>query len=131
MLTPLGRAERSSGIAVGQLTRQVVRYYFRNPTEVLSRIDDDYVASDAYRDDMYPVHFMHTDRLNDELHAYLLRAGYPRAAIAFVRSLPKIFPPEGGRTEEQAWPTYYTPELKRIVRERERLLFAMFPEFDT
>ena len=131
MLAPLGRAENGSGIAVGQLTRQVVRYYFRNPTEVLSRIDDDYVASGAYRADMYPVHFMHTDRLNDDLHAYLLGIGYPPSAVAFVRSVPKIFPLEGGRTEEQAWPTYYTPELKRLVRERERLLFAMFPEFDT
>ena len=53
------------------------------------------------------------------------------SAVAFVRSVPKIFPLEGGRTEEQAWPRYYTPELKRLVRERERLLFAMFPEFDT
>ena len=131
MLAPLGRAENGSGIAVGQLTRQVVRYYFRNPTEVLSRIDDDYVASGAYRADMYPVHFMHTDRLNDDLHAYLLGIGYPPSAVAFVRSVPKIFPLEGGRTEEQAWPRYYTPELKRLVRERERLLFAMFPEFDT
>jgi hypothetical protein len=28
------------------------------------------------------------------------------------------------------WESYYSPELKKKVRRREKILFQMFPEFD-
>lgn len=77
---------------------------------------------------MFDVRFIHTERLNWELHAFLLEAGFPAADVAFVPELGRILPDGKGRTERQRWEHYYTPELKAEVRRRERWLFLLFPE---
>jgi len=114
----------------GRQTRQFVNYFFMNPDRVLPKIDEDYVAARKYETDMFPVHFLHTDRLNPELHAFLLGLGFDRGDIDFILATGKIFPPEGGRGDDKPWQKYYTPELKRKVRIKEQLLFALFPEMD-
>jgi hypothetical protein len=114
---------------LGYLSESFVRFYFRRPNEVLPTIDDGYVDSAAYLSDMYDVCFIRMHRLNEELHQFLLRVGYDPAEVDFVRGLGKICP-QGTARESHDWQRYYTPELKRQVRYRDRLLFAIFPEFD-
>ena len=114
----------------GRQTEQFVTYFFMNPDRVFPAIDADYIASRKYRADMFPVRFIHTDRLNEELHDFLLGLGFAREQLQFILASEKVFPPEGGRSADKPWQKYYTPELKRKVRTKERLLFALFPEFD-
>jgi hypothetical protein len=35
-----------------------------------------------------------------------------------------------GRRNDQNWEKYYTPALKKFIREKDWVLFEMFPEFD-
>jgi len=119
----------------GLQTWQFVDFFFENPAEVLAKIGPDYIASQGYKADMHDMRFIRTCRLNQDLFDFLLNAGYARNEIEFILDSPKIFPPvlfplEGGRSEEQTWQQYYTPELKHLVRTSEELIFAMFPEFD-
>lgn len=62
------------------------------------------------------------------------RASTEREDIAFVAQLEKIQPaiPDQGRTRgnRQSWDAYYSPGAREYVRERERQLLAIFPEFD-
>jgi hypothetical protein len=120
--------------SLGALTIEFIRFYFKDPAGVFSRIDEEYFASGRYRSDMFDVHFIHTDCLNRELHDFLLGAGYAAEDISFILGLGKIrpeTPAEGqARADHQRWEDYYTPELKRVVRRRERHLFTVFPEFD-
>ncbi|MGD2111372.1 MAG: sulfotransferase family 2 domain-containing protein [Phycisphaerae bacterium] len=115
---------------LGYHTEQFVRYFFREPQRVFGLIDEDYLQMRRYKQDMYPVRFMRTDRLNQDLHDCLESLGYDLAQLEFIYQAKKVFPPRGGRSDDQTWEGYYTPELKRVVRRRERLLFALFPEFD-
>jgi len=122
---------------LGSQTAQFVRYFFRYPERVFPAIDEEYIASEKYKADLFPVHFIRTDRLNQELYEFLVRVGHPSGTVQFILNAPKILPPpprgpspEDGRSDHRPWQSYYTPELKRRVRRHERLLFAIFPEFD-
>ncbi len=119
--------------SIGIETFDFIRFFFRNYQEVLGKIDKDYksyVKHQAYKADMFKVHFIKTDQLNHGLYNFLLDIGWKSKEIAFVLNLKKIFPKEGGRAEDQAWEKYYTHELKSTIRKKERLIFDLFPEFN-
>ncbi|MEJ7812545.1 MAG: hypothetical protein WKG32_19190 [Gemmatimonadaceae bacterium] len=115
---------------LGMWTERFIKYYFRNPRDIIAKLDDDYVSAGQFRADMFDVRFVRTSRLNEELHDFLVRVGYPPEEVAFLRGDHKVLPQGKGRTAEQKWERYYTPELKQEVRRRERHLLAMRPEFD-
>ncbi|MEO5580806.1 MAG: hypothetical protein ABIR58_09105 [Gemmatimonadaceae bacterium] len=115
---------------IGLLTRQFIQYYCREPQRVLAGLRDEETAVSQCRSALFDVYFLPTDRLNAELHAYLQRQRYPPEDLTFILELGRILPDGGKRDRSRSWESYYTPELKRWVRERERLLVALFPDFD-
>jgi len=56
--------------------------------------------------------------------------GFGPSDAGFVLELGRVLPQGKGRAADARWESYYTDELKRSVRERDRLVFAIFPEFD-
>jgi hypothetical protein len=115
---------------LGSASEEFVRWYFRTPEAVFPRIDDAYIAARAWEKDMHPVKFLRTETLNRDLHAALIELGYPADSIEFILKAEKVLPPGGKPRGGEKWEKYYTPELKALVRRRERLLFALFPEYD-
>jgi len=116
--------------ALGFQTEQFVRTYFTDPAGTWPLIDDAWIAARGWEKAMPPVRFLRMERLNADLHAFLLEIGFPPADVAFVLGEGKILPAGPGRKRERPWQEYYTPELRRLLRDRERLLFAMFPWYD-
>ncbi len=114
----------------GLMTREFVEFYFKAPREILGRLDDQYVAARGFAADMHPVHFLRQESLNRDLHAFLAGIGYDPADLGFIHGMGRVLPGGKGRGPDQRWERYYTPELKQRVRQREGLLFAIFPEFD-
>ncbi len=127
--TPAGKNEKD---AFGWQTEQFFKYYFRDPAQAFAKAqaDEDYITSGEYRADMFDVHFIRTDNLNRGLHAFLSKMSYELNDIEFIFSTSKILPQGKGRTSEQKWERYYTPELKSEIRHKERLIFKLFPGFD-
>jgi hypothetical protein len=116
---------------IGIQTEQFVLRYFHRPREIIHRfLDDQYIASGAFRSDMYDVRFLRTDHLNQDLRETLADIGLPAERIRFIDDLDRIFPPRGGRGDTKPWERYYDAELLRQVREREALLFTLFPAYD-
>ncbi|HEX5726024.1 MAG TPA: hypothetical protein VFX98_11200 [Longimicrobiaceae bacterium] len=113
----------------GAWTRQFIRFYFREPERVRAWPDDVLRDPEARRAAMPRIHFVPTDRLREGLHAFLLDRGYRPGDVQFVLEMGKVLPGKG-RSDEQRWERYYTPELKARVRRRERLLLEIIPEFD-
>lgn len=120
--------DRKDGL--GLQTVQFVEFYFRNPGEVLPRIDDRYIEERQFEADLHDVHFLHTARLNRELYDFLLSLDYEPEDLRFILKMDRVLPNGKGRSKDQAWQKYYTPGLKALVQRRNRLLFALFPEFD-
>lgn len=114
----------------GRHTAQIAGYYFRDP-DAYSRMTADTLNADGFRAQMTPhITLLDTANLNQGLHAFLLKMGYAADEIAFILDQGKIMPKRGGRSEAQKWERYYSPETKAWVRQRERILFDLFPEFD-
>lgn len=114
----------------GMQTEQFVQFYFDDPDTIRPRMDDHYFASGRYEEDMFPVRFLRTDRLNEDLYEFLVEMGYHPEDLECILESGIILPGGRVRREQRPWSRYYTPELARWVREKERILFELFPEFD-
>lgn len=116
--------------ALGFHSEQFVRYFFRDPKGAWPRIDEAYIRERRFEADMHPVRFLRQESLNGDLHRFLLEVGFPEEEVAFVPDEGRILPEGGKPRKVRDWRGYYTPELRALVRRRERLLFALFPEYD-
>lgn len=126
--------QKAAGSDVGSETVAFIRRYFKEPRRVLANLREDDFSSGRYRQDMFDVHFLRTDCLNQGLHAFLLAVGYPAGEIAFLLELGKILPGIPAEVRPRLDPTsreaYCTPESQALMRHRERHLFTLFPEFE-
>lgn len=126
----------------GYYTDEVIRFLFRHPRLAVQRLDRHYVASGAYRDDMFDVRLLRTAHLNDDLCAALEDLGFEQRELAEIRELDRITPPRvrlrwrdlvlrhRPRRTVRNLGEYYTPELAELVRRRDWMLFELYPEFD-
>jgi hypothetical protein len=116
------------GLDIGYETIRFVKFFFKNPKQVLSELDDQYIESKKYREDMPDITFLHQENLNNELHDFLLNIGYLRSDIDFIRKANKINVThrEGDQLDLN---NFFSPETKEDVLKKDRLLFALFPEY--
>lgn len=119
-----------TGRDLGLYTHGFVRFYFRNFAKVL--LDRCEGSAAGYYDptERFDVRFIDSTHLNDELYGCLSSLGYAPADLSFIHDLGRILPMGIGRRDDQRWEGYYTPELKARVRERDRMLYAIFPEYN-
>jgi hypothetical protein len=135
-----------SGRGIGFQSERFIRFYFRVPwlrrgtthdiSSIVRRLDSEYIESGQYVADLFDIRFLRTERLNQELSRTLLELGYEPADVEFVESLKHIVPVGGteiGFTERATshdWASFYTHDLTEVVRQKDRLLFLLFPDFD-
>jgi hypothetical protein len=119
-----------AGTDFGLYTHGFVRYFYRNPEDVLGKLTAPYIASGDHLTDRFPVTLLHTEHLKAELQSALKSLGYREDDLTFIGSLGKILPKGIGRSDDQRWQMYYTPEVEADVRARDDALFRMFPEYD-
>jgi len=131
-LRPLsGGARRAEGEGPGLITEQFLKFYFRDPRAAYGRLcAGGYTEPGTAASDMHDLHFIRTERLNRDLYDFLAREGYGVEDISFILEEGKILPRGRGRGAAQKWESYYTPELRAWVRDREDFIFRLFPEFD-
>ena len=79
---------------------------------------------------MFNVRFIRTDLLNQQLLDFLRSMEYREEDLQFLPNLKKILPDDRGRREDQKWEKYYTNELRELIRQKDRALVEMFPDFD-
>lgn len=128
---PTGFVNRNfpPGRGPGWHTEQFVRFYFRDPQAAFARLDEESLGRGDFRQDLYPVHFLPVERLNEALYELLLGFGHRREDVEFIRPAARVFPAEGGRDPGDRWQSYYTPEIRDFIFARERLLFELFPQY--
>jgi hypothetical protein len=112
---------------LGRFTVIFINYYCQDPVYVLSQPADTPNLGELIRENMFPVRFLHTEKLNEELYEYLAEQGmYTAESLAFISNKGKVSPRNQRRSEE-TWEKFYSPTLLDEVRQRERFLFEMFP----
>ena len=114
---------------LGRLTVLFVNFYCHQPDQILTLQTDDALAA-AISANIFPVHFLDTANLNDELYDYLLATGhYPAETLGFIREKEKISP-RNQRQAHEKWHQFYSPDQLADMRQRDRLLFQLFPQYD-
>ncbi len=114
---------------MGCLTVQFFQFFLKNPTEVIPVIDDDYIFSGKYIEQMPEIEFLRTDQLNEDLYAYLLKKGYPARFLEFIKNSAKVRPENTARSTDEKRKTFYTETLINKVQHKERLLLKICEDF--
>jgi hypothetical protein len=115
---------------VGLITMEFINYTFNEPDKLISNLPQ-FLDQGNYLNELPDnITFIRCEDLNRELAEFLLGAGYPRESLEFILHLGKVRPEGGQRDPASNWKDYYTCDLKAIVREKERFLFKMFPDYD-
>ena len=114
---------------IGSMTWIFIQLLFNEPRRIIKHLDD-YTRAGICPEGLPDIHFIRMDNLNQDLYEFMLTMGYTARKLDFILELGKIYPPQGGRDERRRWENYYTPELKRRVREKDRFIFNMFPAYD-
>jgi hypothetical protein len=114
---------------IGPITMSFIHYAFNDPNKVINNLPH-YLDEGNYLNELPDITFIRCEDLNRELVEFLLGAGYPKERLEFILHLGKIRPDGGSRDPASDWKAYYTCDLKALVREKERFLFEMFPDYD-
>jgi hypothetical protein len=111
------------------MTYEYVRFLAAGPVEALERIDQ-HLTPDRFRQAIPDVSFLRMETLNRDLYDFVVARGCDAEAARFILQMEKIYPEGSSRPASREWMGHCTPEALRLVRRRERLLFALFPECD-
>ncbi|MCB0792024.1 MAG: hypothetical protein H6595_02440 [Flavobacteriales bacterium] len=110
-------------VDIGPGTIQFIRFYARSPRAYLEALRPGMDLATDHEKHFAPVRFLHTERLNQELHDALVQLGYDREKVAFILQRAPM------NTTRKSAKDPWTPELIAHVVEKERLLFRYFPEY--
>src|SRR5436190_236293 len=114
---------------LGRDTVMFIQMFFKDPRRTLTRIDEEFIASGAYKHEMPKLHLLRTESLNRDLYDYLITVGYSSRDIDFIINKRKIQPPAGIDRPDRKWQDYYSPELMQRVYRKEKLLLKIFADF--
>lgn len=115
-------------IDLGYHSIQFIQFYFPDPAETLKRIDNTYMKQRRCLGDMADITFLHQENLATELYNFLLSLGYPEASIDFIRHAKRVnVTPR--HAHSLRWQGFYSEELIETIRNRDQLLFDLFPEY--
>ena len=125
----LSNAGMTIDSSIGGFTVQFVNFYCHAPDEVLQFVANP-KSEESIAREMYPVTFLRTETLNRDLSNYLSQYVPRRRILDFVELEKPIFP-LGGDRRKRHWRDYYDADLMAEIRERDRLIFSLFPAYDT
>lgn len=131
MMHRYGRANRLRGIRpgidIGLHTIRFIQFYFQEPESILAEITEHYIESEAYKKDMAKVHFLHQENLSVELKLFLVSLGFERSKVNFLNEAKPVNVTK--RTTDRDIDKYYSEALVEKILLRDKLLFALFPEY--
>ena len=111
---------------LGMLTMRYIYFYCKDHSYVFEAAHDQELLLKRVREKHYDVHFLRQERLNQDLHAFLMSVGYHLRNIAFILERKKV---NVSRNSKDFW-DFYDESLKKKVRKADALLFELFPEYD-
>jgi len=75
---------------IGIQTVQFIKLFFKEPIKILCSIDEKYIQSDKFLEDMPKITFLSTENLNSELYGFLLNQGFPSEEVGFIINLERV-----------------------------------------
>lgn len=111
---------------LGMCTLRYIYFFCKDHSYVFEAAHDPELLLKRVKEKHYDVHFLRQERLNQDLHAFLLSVGYHSSDIAFILEKGAV---NVSRKRRDFW-EFYDESLKKKVRKADTLLFQLFPEYD-
>ncbi|MFK7800832.1 MAG: hypothetical protein AB8G95_04300 [Anaerolineae bacterium] len=112
-------------LEIGRLSALFILYYCKNPSQVVEAKTYSELV-EKVQEDMYPVTFLKTKSLNQDLHHFLLTHGFSENTLSFIKNA-KPISPRGNRTQEDSAQSYFDTDLSASIQAKDQLLFDLFP----
>jgi len=111
---------------IGTQTIQFVQMFFKQPKMALSKMNDDYVNSGEFKNDIGDIKFLRQESLNDDLISFLSDHGFSQKDLDFINHKKKLNTTDY-KTDDvnQLW----TKNAIDYVSHRERYLLKMLESF--
>jgi len=114
---------------IGEQTVQFIQYFFKRPREVFAKLNDEYIYSGVYRQDLPDMTLLTTETLNSDLYKYLLGCGFSRKEVGIVTTKGPVRPEQTKRKTEKERSAYLTDDLIRTIRHSERYLYRIYSDY--
>lgn len=121
-------ARRLETAGVGPLTYDYVRFLSQQPESVLDDPHRFFLGANELGTPL-DLHFLRQECLNRALYDFLRSVGHTSDSVKFILEMGRVFPQRGPRRMSSDWSSHFTPDLRRLVRERESFLFRLFPGY--
>lgn len=108
---------------IGAYSLYYIKLFCKNYMDVLSSIDD---LDELTEKDFYSVKFFEKENLNKKLFNYLHGLGWPKKEINFILSQTKV----NKSRESHSYKSYYDKEDIELIKEKDRLIFKLFPKYE-
>jgi hypothetical protein len=120
--------DRLTTAGLGPLSWEYVRFLSERPEEVLDDPHRFFRGAHSIGTAV-ELHLVRQESLNRELYDFLQSVGHSADSVGFILGMGRVYPQGGPHRQSPAWEHYYTPDLRRLVRDREALLFSVLPEY--
>jgi hypothetical protein len=114
---------------IGVITYSFIQFFFKDPNRIILNLNEAYLNSDKYKDDMPEIIFLRTENLNLDLYNVLLKFGYYKPDISFIMNENKVNVTPHRKTN-QNWREYFNRNLYDFVKFKERFILKLFPEYN-
>lgn len=111
-------------IELGFHSIQFIQFYFKNPSQVLQKIDNKYIDSGEYVADMCKIKFLQQENLNAELKDFL-SAYLPEKRIQFLLADSRI----NVSKKIDNFEDYHTFDTHTKILLRDKLIFKIFMQY--
>lgn len=87
----LSYAEKPKNLKTGVMSLQFIYFFFKNPEEVISKLNDDYLKSETrFIKDIAPITFLKQESLNQDLYHFLLEQGFSNKEASLALNHSKV-----------------------------------------
>ena len=117
----------TNSTSIGVQTIQFIQMFFKDPVNVLNRLDDSYFESGAYRKDLAVTRFIRQEDLNEELFQYLRKYEFKEQDLEFIRSYKKLNVTKANKGDRS---DLWTAKALNYIQYRERHLLQMLKDLD-
>ena len=112
---------------IGSQTIQFIQMFFNDPQKTLININDDYIYSGHYKDDIGNITYIRQEDLNNELIEFLVSQGERRSDLEFINKMKKINVSHLKNAKEDS---IWTEKSIQYVQESERYLFTILKDLN-
>jgi len=116
-----------NGMRIGRQSADVVRYFSRDPKSEWLEIDEAYIEEQKWKDYAERIHLIPYDSVANGLSRFLVaQEGFAEKDVAFIAESERVLPEGRGRSGEDTYMDYFTPELLDEFKEYEKMAYGLY-----